>query len=447
MLSSLDPDHRLGRRQNGLAGACWKASKLHCLWGPEQQQQGVCDNTAPYMSAHYLYFNNNNKHKPHQKKQEEDKDDRRRDDDNDDLQSWTSPTSSSSSSTTTTTTTTTCGENTQNSLEYVVIGRCTAIFEGQPEWQQCSNLASRCQDPHRFVPYDPTCTIARDWLYKTLTYYGRCVDSDATAAAGATTATAGGTTRKYKFYRNSHCAWSPDDCGEEQLWIPNDTTCTSDQVQIGACYAGGQVFCSVSRDNCVEPREPYYNHFVIQDELNIDCVLFDPHVVTTTTKSAEGTARPPPELSPTNIHSINVSNSDRVSSPSSLSGTTGTTPTLLRTSPSPQPTEHAHSTGSRFGEIITLMFAAMGGLFMASACIFLFQTAWEDLLHPPSFSPPPPPRPSSQRALRLLRTMSLSSSSSANVDGGDDDNGAEAADTAVSSTRETMALTSLSTPS
>ena len=96
--------------------------------------------------------------------------------------------------------------------------------------------------------------------------------------------------------------------------------------------------------------------------MNIDCVLFDPHVVTTTTKSAEGTARPPPELSPTNIHTINVSNSDRVSSPSSLSGTTGTTPTLLRTSPSPQPTEHAHSTGSRFGEIITLMFAAMGGL-------------------------------------------------------------------------------------
>ena len=229
-----------------------------------------------------------------------------------------------------------------------MIGRCTTIIHGQTKKQQCSNLASRCDEPNGFIPHDPTCTIVHDFFHDNWTFYGKCV-----------------TTRRnndHYYYdddhqydddqQQQHCSFLPQDCHDKEIWIPNDITCTANQVPIGACYAGGQVFCSVSSDNCIEPQEPYYNHFVIQEELGIDCVLFDYNLLMLMTENAITTME-------TNMSNNNKNNNKTME--------------LLLSSLN-------RSSSSWWWEIMTLIIAGIGGMILGMILFYLWKIALNEMM-------------------------------------------------------------------
>ena len=133
----------------------------------------------------------------------------------------------------------------------MVIGRCDGGPGGSGGW--CSNLASRCGDPESFVARDPTCRVTHDERSGVPTTYGRC-----------------GETR---------CVWSPEDCSEGEDYTPNDTGCTADRVELGACLDGFG-YCTVSPKTCANvdgsnTTEPYYTHEEFLDKFDTNCYLGD----------------------------------------------------------------------------------------------------------------------------------------------------------------------------
>ncbi|KAL3940538.1 MAG: hypothetical protein SGBAC_004941 [Bacillariaceae sp.] len=144
-------------------------------------------------------------------------------------------------------------------VENVVIGRCG-------DTGQCSNLASRCDDPATFA-FDETCTTIRDKLNGVFVTYGKC---------------------------NERCSWSPTDCTEDEVWINNDGTCTADKVEVGACFAGF-AFCSVSSVNCVDPYVPFLTHKEAREQKGVNCRLSE------LVPTGVPTVSPSPTLAPTRL--------------------------------------------------------------------------------------------------------------------------------------------------
>jgi len=190
-------------------------------------------------------------------------------------------------------------------LEDVIIGRCGGING------KCSNLQSRCnsdnnssngknegiignnststeeeedQNSSSFIEYDPTCTITQDLSstsssftsLTSLSYvtYGKCGD---------------------------RCVWSSDDCINDEIYIPNgnNTECTADKVQIGACF-GGHAFCAVDSSSCTQPNrpdEPYWTHQEVQEKIGANCFLSSLPVPT----PAPVVSAPAPAQSPSTV--------------------------------------------------------------------------------------------------------------------------------------------------
>ena len=162
-------------------------------------------------------------------------------------------------------------------LADVVIGRCVSSggIKGQ-----CSNLQSRCTNTRTkdaeeedqtnitssFIEYDPTCTITQD-LQQTQN------NNNNTDNNGSSTATS----LSYVTYGKcgDRCVWSPTDCIDEEIYIPNDNNCTADKVQIGACFAG-HAFCAVDPSSCTQPNrpiEPFWTHQEVKVKIGANCFL------------------------------------------------------------------------------------------------------------------------------------------------------------------------------
>jgi len=143
-------------------------------------------------------------------------------------------------------------------LENVAIGRCG-------DSGQCSNFASRCLNETTFVPFDPNCTITTDLSFEgngTSVTYGKC---------------------------NDRCVWSEDDCLAGEVYVSNDEECTSDKVEIGACWAG-HAFCAVGPKSCTQPGqqdEPFWMHHEVKENVEANCYL-----------SSLPKPAPPPTLAP-----------------------------------------------------------------------------------------------------------------------------------------------------
>jgi len=132
-------------------------------------------------------------------------------------------------------------------LEDVAIGRCG-------DSGKCSNLQSRCEDESSFVAFDPTCTTTQDLSFLSnnngmlFVTYGKCGD---------------------------RCVWSSEDCLEGEAYTLNDPECTSEKVQIGACFAG-HAFCAVGQKSCTQPNlpdEPFWTHQEVQQKIGANCFL------------------------------------------------------------------------------------------------------------------------------------------------------------------------------
>jgi DAP10 membrane protein len=125
----------------------------------------------------------------------------------------------------------------------VVIGRCGTTGP-------CSNLSDRCDDPSAFIEYDPTCTIPTDLKDMSRTVYGKCGD---------------------------RCVWSDQDCVGGESYVKWADECTSEYVEIGACWAG-YAFCAVSVESCVQqnmPAEPFFTHQELFEQVGAKCFLTD----------------------------------------------------------------------------------------------------------------------------------------------------------------------------
>lgn len=152
------------------------------------------------------------------------------------------------------------------SLENVVIGRCGASG-------QCANLAERCEDKASFIEQDPTCTVSQDLRDYSPVVYGKCGD---------------------------RCVWSMSDCLDEGSYVSSTAECTSDIVEIGACWAGS-AWCAVSAESCNalgKPYEPFYTHIETQEKVGVNCFLsLIPAQPTTRKPSKSPTQRPIKEMS------------------------------------------------------------------------------------------------------------------------------------------------------
>ena len=170
-------------------------------------------------------------------------------------------------------------------IENVIIGRCSSVGKNG-NGGKCSNLQSRClngttneeeeDQSSLFIEYDPTCTITQD-LSSSLTStsyvtYGKCDD---------------------------RCVWSSEDCMKEEIYIPNDQSCTADKVQIGACFAG-HAYCAVDAASCTTtqtnlnlPEEPFWTHQEVKAKLGVNCFL-----ASLPTPPTESPPPPPPTESP-----------------------------------------------------------------------------------------------------------------------------------------------------
>ncbi|OEU07385.1 hypothetical protein FRACYDRAFT_251191 [Fragilariopsis cylindrus CCMP1102] len=184
-------------------------------------------------------------------------------------------------------------------IENVIIGRCSSVGKNG-NGGKCSNLQSRCDSidcvdgddcarngnlngttneeeddqSSLSIEYDPTCTITQDLSSSSTSYvtYGRCDD---------------------------RCVWSSEDCMKDEIYIPNDQSCTADKVQIGACFAG-HAYCAVDAASCTTtqtnlnlPEEPVWTHQEVKEKLGVTCFL-----ASLPTPPTESPPPPPPTESP-----------------------------------------------------------------------------------------------------------------------------------------------------
>jgi hypothetical protein len=68
---------------------------------------------------------------------------------------------------------------------------------------------------------------------------------------------------------NVDCVWSSNDCGETFVL---DSTCTCENVVVGACERDGQIYCSVGPKACDEESQ-WMSPEKLRQNTNIDCYL------------------------------------------------------------------------------------------------------------------------------------------------------------------------------
>jgi len=222
------------------------------------------------------------------------------------------------------------------SLEDVVIGRCG-------DSGRCANLPERCENETSFVERDLTCTVSLDLTDYSPVIYGRCGDD--------------------------RCVWSlASDCldagvSESSSYAKSSPECTSDVVEIGACWAG-HAWCAASAESCNapgEPYEPFYTHNETQEKIGVNCFL---SLVPAPPSTRSPTKRPTlrPTLVPVQIKDVSVL--APVASPSDVAMAAEFPP-----SPHPEPSRlDAGSSSIRESEP-SLPIAAVAGIVVGVATL------------------------------------------------------------------------------
>ena len=132
----------------------------------------------------------------------------------------------------------------QEEIKETVLGQCSSNKDGALT-KQCATDVGACPPDNEWKGPKPECTIAT-------TSFGRC--------------------------DYGMCAWSHNQCTEDNTWAPFDEGCTCDKVQVGGCSRlntdnGEKVlYCAVSEDAC-DDEQTWIKAQEVNTAVGFDCFL------------------------------------------------------------------------------------------------------------------------------------------------------------------------------
>ena len=152
----------------------------------------------------------------------------------------------------------------QEEIKETVLGQCSSNKDGALT-KQCATDVGACPPDNEWKGPKPECTVAT-------TSFGRC--------------------------DYGMCAWSHNQCTEDNTWAPFDEGCTCDKVQVGGCSRlntdnGEKVlYCAVSEDAC-DDEQTWIKAQEVNTAVGFDCFLCreeSPAATNTATNTASNIA-------------------------------------------------------------------------------------------------------------------------------------------------------------